>query len=398
MAQINPGDRLNDFIRKQSYFSAGLSTPVEKRANSYWYWRNTGLPVNVRRANGRSGANVSNSSKAAQAAKRAGPVAGPGAARAMYAKIKGELDAEIGGSCPSIEPEQLDLIETMIKESMAIGGTAVEMSGGRRRTRKQRGGAKLYDELKRVLRILCILPQEVAKQIDDSSAAALTPVGDALIDPTVAPGIARMVRERIFPGLLAAGLIRDLGTNGSYTVRIINAIVSCIGYFLNPRLTAGWYAGFVGNIASLAYGSGPTLAGLALVIAMNYEGVRVFQGLYTRAMAAYGAAPTEEQAAAAFEGTVVQYVQYLSARALVNSYPRLPPLLQAGVIRGAPQLAEEALDQQLAVYMAAVPAAQAPRRRASQAAMAAMRNGPPGAGAGGPAGGFAKRKTRRSRH
>jgi len=188
-----------------------------------------------------------------------------------------------------------------------------------------------------------------------------------------------------------------LGTNGSYTVRVINAIVSCIGYFLNPRLTAGWYTAFVGNLRDLAMGSGPTLAGLALVIAMNYEGVRVFQRLYTTAMAAYGAAPTQDQIAAGFEGTLVQYIHYLSTRALVNSYPRLPDRLQVAVIRGAPQLAEEALDQQLAAYMAGVPAAQAPRRRASQAAMVAMRNaGPPGAGAGGPAGG--RRKTRRSRH
>ena len=383
-AQINPGDRLNDFIRKQPYFSAGLSTPVEKRANGFWYWRNTSLPVNVRRANGRSGANVSNSAKAAQAAKRAGPGAGPTAARSMYTKIKGELDAELGQSCPVISSEELDLIETMIKESLTIGEKPVEMSGGRR-TRKQRGGARFYDELKRVLRILCILPKEVAKQIDDQGAAALMPVGDALIDPSVAPNIARMVRERVFPGLLAAGLMRDLGTNGSYTIRIINAIVSCIGYFLNPSLTAGWYTAFVGNLKDLAVGSGPTLAGLALVVAMNYEGVRVFQGIYNKLMATYGAAPTNDQIAAGFEGTVVQYVQYVSARALVKSYERLPARLQDAVIHRAPQLAEEALDQQLAAYMAAVPAAQAPRRRASQAAMAAIQNGP------------ATRKNRRSR-
>lgn len=384
-AQINPGDRLNDFIRKQPYFSAGLSTPVEKRANSFWYWRNTGLPVNVRKANGRSGANVSNSAKAAQAARRAGPGSGPGAARAMYAQIKGELDAELGESCPVIDTEHLDLLETMVKESLNIGGTALEMSGGRRRTRRQRGGAKFYDELKRVLRILCVLPKEVVKEIDDQGAAALTPVGDALVDPAVASGIARMVRERVFPGLLAGGLIRDLGTNGSYTIRIINAIVSCIGYFFNPRLTIGWYTAFVGNLRDLAGGSGPTLVGLAAVIAMNYEGVRVFQGIYNRVMAAYGAAPSQDQIAAGFEGTVIQYVQYLSTRALVNSYQRLPARLQDALIHRAPQLAQEALDEQLAVYMAGVPAAQAPRRRASQAAMAAIRNRP------------ATRKTRRSR-
>ena len=385
MAQINPGDRLNDFIRKQSYFSAGLSTPVEKRANSFWYWRNTGLPVNVRKANGRSGANVSNSAKASQAAKRAGPGVGPGAAKAMYAQIKSELDAELGESCPVISNNELDMIETMIKESLVISGSPVEMSGGRRRTRKQRGGAKFYDELKRVLRIICVLPKEVAKEIDDQGAAALTPVGDALIDPSIAPSIAKMIRERIFPGLLAAGLIRDLGTNGSFTIRIINAIVSCIGYFFNPSLTAGWYTAFVGNLKDLAVGSGSTLVGLAAVIAMNYEGVRVFQGIYNKVMASYGASPSNDQIAAGFEGTVIQYVQYLSTRALVNSYQRLPARLQDAVIHRAPQLAEEALDQQLAVYMAGVPSAQAPRRRASQAAMAVLRNGP------------ASRKTRRSR-
>ena len=403
MAGTLAGDRLNDFIREQPYFSAGLSTPVEKRANSYWYWRNTGLPVNVRRANGRSGANVSNSAKAAQAARRAGPGAGPAAARALYAQIKGELDAEIGATCPALSSETLDLIGQMIDDDAQLSGIPVEMSGGRRKTRgkRQRGGARFYDELKRVLRILCILPSEVAKEMDRSGADALQPVGDALLDPAVAPRIATVVRTRVFPGLLTLGLIRDLGTNGSYTVRAINAIIGSVGYFFNPRLTAGWYAAFIGNAASLVAGSGPTLVSLAAVVAMNYEGVRVFQGLYNRALAAYqGAAITDEQLAVAFEGTVIQYVNYLSARALRNSYPRLPALLQGVVNRGAPQLAAEALDEQLAAYMAAVPAAQAPRRRASAAAMMALRNGPAGAGAGqgpAPASSGGRRKTRKHR-
>ena len=410
MAQIVPGDRLNDFIREQPYFSAGLSTPVEKRANSYWYWRAgtrpgepDGLPVNVRRANGRSGANVSNSAKASQAARRAGPGAGPAAARALYAQIKGELDAELGATCPALSSETLDLIGQMIDDDAQLSGIPVEMSGGRRKTRgkRQRGGARFYDELKRVLRILCILPSEVAKEMDRSGADALQPVGDALLDPAVAPRIATVVRTRVFPGLLTLGLVRDLGTNGSYTVRAINAIIGSIGYFFNPRLTAGWYAAFIGNAASLIAGSGPTLVSLAAVVVMNYEGVRVFQGLYNRALAAYqGAAITDEQLAVAFEGTVVQYVNYLSARALRNSYPRLPALLQGVVNRGAPQLAAEALDEQLAAYMEAVPAAQAPRRRASAAAMMALRNGPAGAGAGqgpAPASSGGRRKTRKHR-
>ena len=409
MAGTIYGDRLNAFIREQPYFSAGLNSPVEKRANGYWYWRAgtrpgepDGLPVNVRRANGRSGANVSNSAKAAQAAKRAGPGLGPAAARALYDQIKGELDAELGATCPALSSETLDLIGQMIDDDAQLSGIPVEMSGGKRRNRSrktQRGGARFYDELKRVLRILCILPSEVAKEMDKSGADALQPVGDALLDPAVAPRIATVVRTRVFPGLLTLGLIRDLGTNGSYTVRAINAIIGSIGYFFNPRLTAGWYAAFIGNAASLVAGSGPTLVSLAAVIAMNYEGVRVFQGLYNRALAAYqGAAITDEQLAVAFEGTVVQYVQYLSARALKNSYPRLPAMLQGVVNRGAPQLAAEALDEQLAVYMAAVPAAQAPRRRASAAAMQALRNGPAGAGAGqGPAASGGRRKTRKHR-
>ena len=291
----------------------------------------------------------------------------------------------------------------MIDDDAKLSGIPVEMSGGRRKTRgkRQRGGARFYDELKRVLRILCILPSEVAKEMDRSGADALQPVGDALLDPAVAPRIATVVRTRVFPGLLTLGLVRDLGTNGSYTVRAINAIIGSIGYFFNPRLTAGWYAAFIGNAASLVAGSGPTLVSLAAVVVMNYEGVRIFQGLYNRALAAYqGAAITDEQLAVAFEGTVVQYVNYLSARALRNSYPRLPALLQGVVNRGAPQLAAEALDEQLAAYMAAVPAAQAPRRRASAAAMMALRNGPAGAGAGqgpAPASSGGRRKTRKHR-
>jgi hypothetical protein len=181
------------------------------------------------------------------------------------------------------------------------------------------------------------------------------------------------------------GVLRDLGSNSSNIVRVINAIITSLGTLVNPALALGWYRAFIGNMGALAGGSGPTLVGLALVVAMNYEGVRMFQGLYNRAVAGYGAAPSDEQIADAFEGTVVQYIGYLSTKALVNAYPRLPARLQDAVVRQQPALAQAALDQQLENYMAAVPAAQAPRRRASAAAMQMIRNGP------------ASRKTRRSR-
>ena len=346
-AQIDPGDRLNSFIRQQPYFSAGLTTPVEKRANSLWYWRNTNLPVNVRRANGRSGANVSTSAKASQAAKRAGPGAGPGAARAMYEKIKSELEAEVGGSCPLIRPDELDMIETMIKDTDAITSATV---GGKRSTRKrkQRGGAKFYDELKRVLRILCILPSEVAKNLDDQSAAALQPVGDTLLKPELAQQIASVVRSKLPKTLLGLFLVRDLGSNNSLTVRAINAIVSIIGTFVNPSLITGWYSGLIGNLGTLASGSGPALVGVAAAVVMNYEGVRIFQGIYNRVVAAYGASPTEDQLATAFEGTIVQYVGYVSKSAIVKAYPRLPEGFQQSL---PDKIRSEALDYELNLYM-----------------------------------------------
>ena len=346
-AQINPGDRLNDFIRQQSYFSAGLTTPVEKRANGLWYWRNTGLPVNVRRANGRSGVNVSASSRASQAAKRAGPGAGPGAARAMYEKIKSEIEAEVG-SCPIIRPEQLDMIELMIKDTDAMTGSVTVGGVRSTRKRKQRGGAKFYDELKRVLRILCILPAEVAKNLDEQSAAALQPVGDTLMKPEFTKQIASLVRSKLPKTLLGLFLVRDLGSNNSLTVRAINAIVSIIGTFVNPSLITGWYSGLIGNLGTLASGSGPALVGVAAAVVMNYEGVRIFQGIYNRLVAAYGAAPTEEQLATVFEGTIVEYIRYVSKRAMVKAYPRLPEGIQRSLPDG---LRKEALDYELNLYM-----------------------------------------------
>lgn len=369
MAGTVAGDRLNQFIREQPYFSAGLSTQVEKRGDNLWYWRNTGLPVNVRRANGRSGKNVATSAKAAQAARRAGPGAGPVSAREMYAQLKAEVEGELkargllpaADECPIIPPQALDDFEMIFADSEAIYPEArglllvadADMAGGAKY--KQRGGAFL-DQLKRLMTILCMLPRETVRVVDQEATAAVRQTADALLQdlPHTAETGARVL-QRLPAGLVALLLAGDLGSNNSLTIRAINAIISVIGYFVNPALTMSWYRGLLGNIASLVYGSTPELAGIAAVIAINYQGVRVFQEIYRRLRGEAG--PDQARAAQhAFEGTVVQFIGYLTRRARMEALRRLPAeRLPAG-------LRQEVLDADLAEYMARVPDAQELRR------------------------------------
>ena len=389
MAGTLSRDLLNKFIREQSYFSAGLNSPVEKLANSLWYWRNTGLPVNIRRANGRSGANVATSAKASQAARRAGPAAGPAAARAMYAQLKAEVEAELkaqgrlppADECPVISGEQLDDIEQMVKDSENIVGGVY--GGGSRKVRKQRGGA-FMDQLKRVLQILCMIPRETVRVIDQESTHMLRETANALIQdlPNTAERAAGIV-ARIPPAILGALLVRDLGSNNSLTVRAINAVISVLGSMVNPGLTMAWARGLLGNLASLVYGTAFPITGIAAVVVINYEGVRFFQGIYTRLLEAYGAAPTQVQMAEAFEGTVIQFVGYLSREAALAAARRVPQYL----LPAAAQIA--VLDADLEQYMARVPEAQSLRRIRRQqeaAADAAVQAAAAGAGAGGPGG------------
>ena len=362
MAGTIYGDRLNAFIRGQPYFSAGLNSPVEKRANSLWYWRNTGLPVNFRRANGRSGANAATSAKAAQAARRAGPGAGPGAARAMYARLKAEVEGELKAQgrlppaeeCPVISGEQLDAIEQMVADSEAIVGGVY--GGGSRKVRKQRGGA-FMDQLKRVLQILCMIPRETVRVVDQESTYMLRQTADELLRnlPNTAERAAGIV-ARIPPVIAGALLVRDLGSNNSLTIRAINAVISVLGSVLNPALTAAWARGFLGNLATLLFGSYLKIKCIAAVVVINYEGVSFFQGIYNRLLAAYGAAPTQEQMAQAFEGTVIQFVGYLSREAALAAARRVPQYL----LPAAAQIA--VLDADLDRYMAQVPEAQSLRR------------------------------------
>jgi hypothetical protein len=369
MAGTVSGDRLNQFIREQPYFSAGLSTQVEKRADNYWYWRNTGLPVNIRRANGRSGRNVAASAKAAQAARRAGPGAGPVSAREMYAQLKAEVEGElkargllpVADECPINPPQALDDLEQIFKDSEAIYPeargllVAANMAGGSKY--KQRGGA-FMDQLKRLMTILCMLPRETVRVVDQEATAVVRQTADALLQdlPHTAETGARVL-QRIPAGLVALLVAGDLGSNNSLTVRAINAIISVIGYFVNPALTMSWYRGLLGNIASLVYGSTPELAGIAAVIAINYQGVRIFQEIYRRLRGEAEHGPDRANAAQhAFEGTVVQFIGYLTRRARMEALRRLPAeRLPAG-------LRQEVLDAELADYMARVPDAQELRR------------------------------------
>jgi mannose-1-phosphate guanylyltransferase len=66
--------------------------------------------------------------------------------------------------------------------------------------------------------------------------------------------------------------------------------------------------------------------------------------------------------AEAFEGTLVQFIRYLGTEALVKAYRRFPEPVKAQFIILYPSLHERYLNDELAIYMAGVPAAQEFRR------------------------------------
>jgi hypothetical protein len=291
----------------------------------------------------------------------------------MYAKLKGEVEGELKAKgllapaeeCPLIPEEALVDLEQMFNDSELIYPEArgllrvadAEMQGGRRRKYKQRGGA-FMDQLKRLMVILCMLPRETARVVDQEATSTLRQTADALLQdlPHTAERSARVLQS-IPAGLVAILLAGDLGSNNSLTVRAVNAIISVMGYFVNPMLTMSWYRAFLGNIGSLIYGSAPAVAGIAAVVAINYQGVRVFQEIYRRLHATYAAGPDHAQAAQlAFDGTVLQFIGYLTMRARIEALRRIPDaMLPAGA-------RIELLDDELNAYMRGVPDAQEVRR------------------------------------
>ena len=335
------GDRLAEYVTAKAW-------DVVPGANGYLRHSNTGELVNARSATtGRSLA--SNASKmASQAAKRAGPGSGPAAAREAYAQALAELEAEGYTECPALDGEDLsDLLEIADLATNDGGGGAGAASGGRRsrrggrsrRVRRQRGGA-LKDELKRLLRVLCAWPVQIAGYISDQANAGIAALAESLVRPDLIPMMAKGVVGTI-PAALA---VADLGSNHSLCVRMVTGIIQYIGTRVNTSITLGWYAGFAGNMLGFGQATVPVLASLAGVVVINYAAARAFQEIYSRVQAARGGVPS----AAVLEESVGQFLVWMNKEAIYRVYPSIPEGVFKDSIR---KRLTESLDAELASYM-----------------------------------------------
>ena len=425
------GDRLAEYVTAKAW-------DVVRGANGYLRHSNTGELVNARSATtGRSLASNA-SKKASQAAKRAGPGAGPDAAREAYAQALAELEAEGYTECPALDGEHFsDLLEIADLATNDGGGGAGAASGGRRsrrggrsrRVRRQRGGA-LKDELKRLLRVLCAWPVQIAGYISDQANAGIAALAESLVRPDLIPDMAKGVVGTI-PVALA---VADLGRDHSLCVRMVTGIIQYIGTRVNTSITLGWYAGFAGNMLGFGQATVPVLASLAGVVVINYAAARAFQEIYNRILAA--PAHGGVRSAAVLEESVGQFLVWMNKEAIYRVYPSIPEGAFKNSIRAR---LTESLDAELASYMgrpvvpvqaapfypgpprpvglrpradlmslndiAAAAAAGVPPLGANAQAAAALASmgagagaGGPGAGAGGPGRGGRRRRRHTRRH
>jgi len=332
-------DRLAEFVTAKAW-------DVVPGANGYLRHSNTGELVNARSATtGRSLA--SNASKmASQAAKRAGPGAGPVAAREAYAQAVAELEAEGYTECPALDGEDLsdlldiaDLATDDGRAGGASGGRRSRRAGRSRRVRRQRGGA-LKDELKRLLRVLCAWPVQIAGYISEQANAGIAALAESLVRPDLIPAMAKGVVGTI-PAALA---LADLGSNHSLSVRMVTGIIQFIGTRMNTGITLGWYAGFAGNMLGFGQATVPVLASLAGVVVINYAAARAFQAIYSRVQAARGGVPS----AAVLEESVGQFLVWMNKEAIYRVYPSIPEGAFKDSIRAR---LTASLDRELADYM-----------------------------------------------
>lgn len=349
-------DRLAEFITAKGW-------AVSPNASGYFRHANTDELVNVRYRSGRSAASNA-SKKASQAAKRAGPGAGPAAAREAYEQAVREIEEEDHVECPALDDEDLSAIAEIAQLSLeSQGNGAGGSSGGRRsrKSRKQSGGA-LKDEFKRLLRILCAWPGQIAGYISDQATGGIQTLAESLVRPDMVPTLARS----LVAGPLAALAVADLGSSNSLSVRAVTMLIQAVGRMANLNLTFGWYAGFVGNMFGFTVATVPTLAGLAGVVVVNYAAARMFQEIYRRVQVARGGAPS----AAVLEQTVLEFLLWMNKEAIYRVYPSIPESAFKESIR---QHLTASLDAELATYM---------RRPAGAVAPAPFYPGPPRAPGG----------------
>ena len=282
-----------------------------KREDGYWYWPD-GQPVNVRRNNGRSrSARAAASALVGQQIRRNGRPQTQAEIQEMYEMAQEEVNGELGETCEVLNAKEFAAIQQILVDASNL--QQVPMEGGRR---KQAGGARMFEELKRVLRMLCALPGRVFGQIDAKRAAELNALGNAIAQPGTVDQMAAAIGS--LPYIVGTGLLaHDLGSNGSFTVRIIVSIIHLLNQNFGASVMASWTGMFISNAAIIAANTALPAAGLAAVYVVKTGSVEAFQYIYNtiRARTALPPGASAAETAAYFTGiatqAIAQFIKFL---------------------------------------------------------------------------------------
>jgi len=297
------GDALN-----QSVAEYGPGTV--KGANGYYRWPD-GSPVNVRRNNGHSRSASAASALVAQQIRRNGRPPNQAELQEMYETAQEEVNGELGVTCEVLNAAGFAAIHQILVDASNL--QQVPLSGGRR---KQVGGARMFEELKRVLRMLCALPVRALGQIDAKKGAELNALGNVIAEQATVDRMAAAITS--LPYLVGTGLLaHDLGSNGSFTVRIIVSIIDLLNKNFGAGVIAGWTGMFISNAAVIAGHAALPAAGLAAVYVVKTGSIEAFQYIYNKIREAtpLRAGATSAEAAAYFTGiatrAIAQFIKFL---------------------------------------------------------------------------------------
>ena len=298
------GDSLNSIVAEYG------SGPV-KGANGYYRWSD-GSPVNVRRNNGHSKtAKAAASALVAQRIKRNGRPLTQAEIQEMYETAQEEVNAEMGVSCQVLSPAEFAAIHQILVDASNL--QQVPLSGGRR---KQVGGARMFEELTRVLRMLCALPGRALGQIDAKKGAELNALGNVIAEQGTVDRMAAAITS--LPYLVGTGLLaHDLGSKGSFTVSIIVSIIDLLNKNFGAGVIASWTGMFISNAAVIAGHTALPAAGLAAVYVVKTGSIEAFQYIYAtiRAATPLPAGASSAAAAAYFTGiatqAIAQFIKFL---------------------------------------------------------------------------------------
>ena len=322
------GDALNSSVAE---YGPG---PV-KGANGYYRWPD-GSPVNVRRNKGHSrSSRAAASALVAQQIKRNGRPQTQAEIQDMYETAQEEVNAEIaemGGTCELLTSEGLAVIYKILDDVSRLQGTP--LSGGRR---KQVGGARMFEELKRILRMLCAMPGRVLGQIDAKRAAELNALGNAIAEQGTVDRMAAAITS--LPYLVGTGLLaHDLGSNGSFTVRIIVSIIDLLNKNFGAGVIASWTGMFISNAAVIAGHTALPAAGLAAVYVVKTGSIEAFRYIYDKIRETTPLQPgaTAAQAATYFTGIATQAIkQFIKFLVYYRFYLHISEVRQTEIQRNA---------------------------------------------------------------